>query len=106
VREKRGRRGSGGENERRQMGPVWQTEKREENARALGRLRRNGPGRGKERREERKPKGEKRVGRRGPCGKREGKGRLGWAKAAGLGCLLLFFSPFLFFFYTPLIQTI
>jgi hypothetical protein len=31
----------------------------------------------KKRREERKPKGEGRVGRRGPCGKREGKGRAG-----------------------------
>jgi hypothetical protein len=39
----------------------------------------------------------------GPCG-REGKGRLGWAKAAGLGCLLLFF--FLSFFCTQTIQTI
>jgi hypothetical protein len=36
-------------------------------------LRRNGLGLGKEKREEREPKGEKRVGRRGPCGKREGK---------------------------------
>jgi hypothetical protein len=57
---------------RRQAGPSWQREREGKNAWVAG-LRRNGLGLGKEKREEREPKGEKRVGRRGPCGKREGK---------------------------------
>jgi hypothetical protein len=73
-KQRRGDRSLGGRRRgrRRQAGPSWQREREGKNAWVAG-LRRNGLGLGKEKREEREPKGEKRVGRRGPCGKREGK---------------------------------
>jgi hypothetical protein len=48
-------------------------------------------------------RGERGVGRRGPCGRKEGEGE-GWAEPKGLG-LLSSFLLFLFLFYTQIIQT-